>query len=224
MRVAIIAALPREVAHLVEMLGLKWEKRKDGARGKIYLCKSDEVILVCAGMGLRRAAYAVEVALEAGPVDEIISVGLAGGLHEGLKAGAVLNPQLVIDAKTGERFEMKHGEGRLVTAQAVAGIAEKKRLRNSYGADIVDMEAATVGRIAEARGIAFRVMKSVSDEYDFEMKDLDKFATSDGWFREQAFILYIVVRPWKWTKVMQLAKNSNVAARNLCTELLKQMN
>ncbi len=118
----------------------------------------------------------------------------------------------MVDAQTGERFATARPDGPvLATAAAIASVTEKARLHSAYGAVAVDMEAATVGRLARAHGLAFRAVKGISDAHDFELASLDRFATKHGHFRTRAFALHTALRPHRWGKTMHLGRNSNRA-------------
>jgi adenosylhomocysteine nucleosidase len=213
MSIAIIAALPREIAGLVRGVGADAALVRRG----VHLYRVGESVVVAAGMGELRAGIAVEAALAAAKVDTLISVGLAGACSARLAAGAVAEATVVVDAMTGERFATD-GEGDvgvLVTTQTIAGVKEKARLAASYGAALVDMEAAAVGRQARARGLGFRAIKAVSDGHDFELAALGKFAGKHGSFRTGAFALHTAVRPHLWGKTMQLGRDSGRALRRL---------
>jgi adenosylhomocysteine nucleosidase len=103
----------------------------------------------------------------------------------------------------------------LVSTSAILSVAEKERLRVAYGAAAVDMEAATVARLARAHGLKFQAIKVISDGADFNMGGLAGFATEDGQFREGAFALHAAVRPWMWGRLMSLARNSSKAVKAL---------
>lgn len=169
---------------------------------------------------------AVRVALEEGPVSTLVSVGLAGGCDPALASGTVLEAGTVVDARSGERFAAggagsTGGEGlvTLVTTHTIAGVSEKQRLFASYGAAVVDMEAATVARLAQARGLQFRALKAVSDAHDFELTSLSRFQSRHGHFRTGAFALHTALRPASWRKTMQLGAGSQRALRALTTTL-----
>ena len=149
----------------------------------------------------------------------LISAGLAGACDPALRVGDVVRAGVVIDSRTGESFADAEFKQVLVTSHAIASVREKARLRASYHADAVDMEAATVARLARAHGLAFRAVKAISDEADFELDGLAKFATADGQFREAAFAMHAAVRPALWGKVIGLARNSGKAVAAL-TEAL----
>jgi adenosylhomocysteine nucleosidase len=70
---------------------------------------------------------------------------------------------VVVDARTGERFSNSEHRQVIVTVATIAGVAEKRRLFETYNANAVDMEAATVARMAQANGLGFAAIKTVSD-------------------------------------------------------------
>jgi len=165
MRIAIIAALPGELKPLVK----GWKRVATNERGitKWALSRgADTWIAVCAGMGADAALRAYANAVSDGPVDMLLSVGWAGSLHAEVPAGTVQIPTIVIDAQTGEQFRLTEGKRkwRLVTTVRVADESEKARLAATYrGAVLVDMEAATVARLADMHGIPLLCIKGVSD-------------------------------------------------------------
>jgi adenosylhomocysteine nucleosidase len=103
----------------------------------------------------------------------------------------------------------------LATARSIASVCEKARLAESYGATLVDMEAATVARMALSRGVGFRAIKGVSDGHDFELNALAKFEGERGSFRTGAFAAYTAVRPWTWGRAMELGRGSGRALKGL---------
>ncbi len=215
MRVAIVAALPREVAPLVK----GWERREVARH--VYVWTRGAIVVACAGMGRDRGTLACEAAIKAGDVNTLISAGLAGACDPALRAAAVVYAGVVIDAKTGERFGTSaQGGPVVVSSPVIAAVEEKRRLWQAYGAAAVDMEAATVARIARAHGLEFRAVKAISDEADFAMDGLERFATSDGQFREGAIALHAALRPRMWSALLALGRNGTKAVCAL-TEALR---
>ena len=211
MPIAIIAALPREIAALARGAKADAEWLKLG----VWLYRVDGAVVVAAGMGAERAAMAVEAALAASGARTLISTGLVGGCAPGVVAGSVLEAGVVVDAKTGERFAAAGGAVTLATTETIASVREKARLAERYGAMLVDMEATTVARIAREKGLGFRAIKGVSDAYDFELSSLGKFAGERGSFRTGAFALHTALRPWEWAKAMELGRGSTKALERL---------
>jgi adenosylhomocysteine nucleosidase len=205
---AIIAALPREIAALVQGTSADRALLRDG----IHLYRLEKAVVVAAGMGSARATIAVQAAVASGSIRTLVSVGLAGACSPELAAGEVAEASTVIDARTGERFSVGTAKSCvLVTTGAIASVHEKARLAASYGAALVDMEAATVARLALAKELEFRAIKSVSDAHDFELASLSRFAGKHGGFRTGAFALHTALRPHHWGKAAKLGRDSNRA-------------
>jgi adenosylhomocysteine nucleosidase len=215
-RLAIVAALEREVRPLVKSWRVT-DKEHDGRRFRFF--ENGEVVVVCGGMGGAAARRASEAVIAICDPKIVCSAGFAGALDPKLRVGDVVRPSSVINAGDGSRTVVEGGEGVLVSFGSVATPAQKSKLRDWFGADTVDMEAAAVARSAEARGKEFTVVKAVSDEIDFEFPAMERFVDVDGKFSPGGFARYAAVRPWLWPPVMRLARNSNRAAHALCAYL-----
>jgi adenosylhomocysteine nucleosidase len=215
-RIAIVAALEREVRPLVKGWRVA-EKEYSGRRFRFF--ESGDVVLVCGGIGAEAARRAAEAAIVLFSPDVIYSVGFAGGLNSERRIGDVLEPRRVVDASDGSSTNMDHGTGVLVSFGSVATPAQKSKLKESFGAEAVDMEAAAVARAAEARGVRFAVLKAISDEMDSALPEMDRFVDFGGRFSELRFVFYAVLRPWLWPRVVKLARDSNRASQALCRAL-----
>jgi adenosylhomocysteine nucleosidase len=215
--VGIIAALPREVSALVD----GWEHRVAGANIRVWV--KENAVVACAGMGTARAALAVQAAMEAMPVKALLSVGVAGACDPALRVGEIVRAGVVVDSVTHERFDDPRNQGTLMTINTVADVKEKARLYSSCGVAAVDMEASAVAHLARVHGLEFGAIKAISDEANFEIEGLERFATADGQFREGAFALHVALRPGLWGKVIALAHNSSKAIAALRTELQSEL-
>jgi adenosylhomocysteine nucleosidase len=211
--IAIVAALPRELSALVQ--GWRAEELPEN----LFVYSNGSSVAACAGMGAECVARAVRAVLPMGPA-ELVSVGLAGACDTRLRAGDVVRAGVVIDEKTGERFVNLKYDQNLVSTDEIVNVEKKMIMRIVFDAAAVDMEAATVARMAKAKRLRFRAIKAISDEADFEMGELGKFVTEDGQFREKRFALYAALRPAKWGKVIALGRNSSKALAAL-TEVLR---
>ncbi len=118
------------------------------------------------------------------------SVGFAGALDSVLKVGDIVQPVRVVNAADGSSVPLDHGEGTLVSFGSVASPEQKAKLRDSFGARAVDMEAAAVARAAEARRVGFAVVKVISDEFDFSFPSMERFVDANGQFLEGRFALF----------------------------------
>ena len=92
---------------------------------------------------------------------------------------------------------------------------EKKRLAQAYSADLVDMEAAAVGRLAAMRGIPFYCIKGVSDGFDENLPDFNRFITPDGQFQVGRLLFFVLPRPWHWPALVRMGENSKQASQSI---------
>lgn len=175
-----------------------------------------EWVAACVGVGVEAATRAFAEAEKDGPVDSVLSTGWAGAMSEEFAAGKAYWISGVIDARTGERFIAAGppNDCWLVTGPKVADAAEKLRLAASYGprAGLVDMEAAGVARLARMRGIPFYCIKGVSDGVTDNLPDFNNFIAANGRFMLGRFMVFCILRPWRWLALARMGENSRKAA------------
>lgn len=213
-KVAIIAALAGELKPLVH----GWEHTAaDG--GTVYRSRVEnlEVVAVHCGIGREPAARACQLAFEGRKPDAIVSMGWAGALSCGMKPALAHTVHLVVDAATGERYRTAATQDgpaviRLVTTKRIALKADKRPLWDSYEAVLVDMEAATVARLARVHDIPFYCLKAVSDETTELLPDMNPYLTRSGDFKTAAFVASVMARPKYWPALVRMGKNSSSGA------------
>jgi adenosylhomocysteine nucleosidase len=222
-RIAIIAALPGELKHLVR----GWaHERRSGVDMWQTRRETVEWIAACAGMGQQAAVRAFSEVEKGGPVDSVISVGWAGALRGEIEAGKAYRTAGVVDLRTGERFAVAGALARdpwLVTSSAVAGVAEKRRLAVDYNAGLVDMEAAAIARLAAMRGITFGCFKGVSDGVSESLPDFNRFISSQGQLMLSRLLFFVLPRPWYWPALIRMGENSSKASHSLTGLLLENL-
>ena len=214
--VAIVAALEREIRPLVRDWRVS-EREYSGRRFRFF--ELEQRVAVCGGIGPQAARRATEATISLYRPALVQSVGFAGALDQKLGVGDIFEPRQVIDASDGSRAETGSGSGVLVSFSSVASVEQKSRLAAAYQAQAVDMEAAAVAKAAEAHGLRFAAIKVISDDASFAMPPMESFIADDGSFRSGAFGFYAAVRPWLWSSVFRLARNSTRASRELCEYL-----
>lgn len=214
--IAIVAALEREILPMIK----GWRGSEQSHAGKRFrFFEAGNCMAVCGGIGPGAARRAAEAIIAICRPTILESVGFAGALEPGLRVGDVLEIRQVIDAADGSRADTGSGDSTLVSFSSVAGTDQKRKLATSYGARLVDMEAAAVAKSAQAHGLEFRATKVISDELCFSMPPVERFITSDGQFRSAQFALHVAIRPWMWATAIQLGRNSTMAANALCVHL-----
>jgi adenosylhomocysteine nucleosidase len=227
----IIAAFRGELRPLVE----KWQRLDLGAgrggqaawRGRIGTA---ECIAVPGGMGKDAAARACDIAESAlGGLDGLVSLGWAGALSCGVHPARAYPVEEVVDASTGERFvsSLSPSTGsqsggprlRLLTLDHVARAGEKRPLAEKHQAVLVDMEAATVARMAKQKGIVFYCFKAVSDAYGEILPDFSRYGDAEGQLRMPALLGHTAFRPKYWPAMARMGKNAQTGAVVLAAAL-----
>lgn len=217
-RTAIIAALPGELKPLVQ----GWpHSSRNGVDFWAQRTPEDEWIAACGGAGQAAATRAFAGIEDGGPIDLVFSVGWAGALTGKIASGSAHNMAGVVDAKTGERFRCDAGAGDLwlATSPKVADHNEKRRLASAYKADLVDMEAAAVARLAAMREIPFYCIKGVSDGLEERLPDFNPFIDDRGRFHTARFALFAVLRPIYWSALIRMGENSKRASQSIAETL-----
>ncbi len=206
-KIAIIAALPGELKPLVK----GWEQREQNLwLGHIGDC---DAVAIAGGIGSAAAGRAVDRAFAETTPDALISYGWAGALTCAVKppAGCVIKE--VVDAQGGECFLTRSADGfRLITLDHVARADEKRALAEKHQSVLVDMEAATVARIAAEQKLPFYCLKGISDGYNDRVPDFSRFIDSKGQMRMGGFLAHVAVRPSYWGSLRRLGENSSAAA------------
>jgi adenosylhomocysteine nucleosidase len=201
-----------------------WQRQSAGKYVSLWTKRDadgDELVAACAGMGANAARRAFCAGEEGGPLDLVISVGLAGATSSEHRLAEVSALSVVVDVQTGERFCLTEGQRRLsvATVTQTAGAAEKARLLASYGAALVDMEAATVARLAAMRNVPMCCFKAVSDAAETKLPEIDRFVDSEGQLSLPRFLAHLALRPGTWPSVMHLARSSKRASEALAVRL-----
>lgn len=217
-RIAIIAALPGELKPLVR----GWQQRgKNVWVGRIGEC---EVVAAAGGIGARAVERAAERVLGGGNLDALVSYGWAGALTCAVKPPTTCAISEVIDAEGGEQFATKLAKGyRLITLDHVARADEKRGLAEKYQSVLVDMEAASVARIAAERNIPFYCFKGISDGYTDQIPDFSLFIDNEGQLKTATLLIHTASRPKYWASMRRLGKNSSEAARGLAEMVRKSL-
>jgi adenosylhomocysteine nucleosidase len=217
-KLAIIAALEREVRPLVQ--GWKAVEVKTQNR-RVRIFESQTALVAVAGIGTINARIAAGAVYEYAQhgVGQFVSAGLAGALIPEFEVGEIFSPGLVVDAVDAGQIRTASGEGTLVTASSVADMNAKRSLADRFRARAVDMEAYAVADVARIYGVPFVAVKAISDPLEFPMPPLSRFVTETGQFQTGQFAVYAAVRPWLWSTVSALGRNSAVATKKLCEHL-----
>jgi adenosylhomocysteine nucleosidase len=150
------------------------------ADGLIYACATTAEERVATRAGLRAVRVGVRAA-NGVPEGRVVSFGLAGALDDALRVGDVLDATRVVDADGATLWEGDGlGVGRDATIlgsdSLVHDAVERRRLRESSGADAVDMESGVLARSGRLAG----VVRVVSDGAASAIEGVDTTVHANG--------------------------------------------
>jgi adenosylhomocysteine nucleosidase len=171
------------------------------------------------GMGPALGAKAAEVALGSGPVAHVMVIGIAGGLDAALPVGSLIVPsrvQLYPDGPEHRAHPLpsRRAEGGLMTTQGLFDEDDvwKPILARGFGA--VDMEAAGVAEVCDARGVDWSIYRGISDRPDEHIVDQAVFGLSkpDGSADALAVAKYLARDPRRAKALAHLNRCMQMAA------------
>jgi len=117
------------------------------------------------------------------PAGRLVSFGLAGGLHDGLACGDVLDATRVVDADGNVLWEggplgvRGARDGTILAASRIVDDpAERRRLHEKTGADAVDMESGPLAQCGRLAGC----LRVVSDTPSRTLGPLSRALRPDG--------------------------------------------
>jgi len=160
----------------------------------------------------------------------VILLGLAGALDPRIRAGsAVAATRVVLDGSTATSSSLAHrGESldpspddraspvSVVESNAPAiDAATKARLRAETGADLVDTESRAFATCASSAGLAWAIVRGVSDGADDALpQEVPGFVDDRGETRIGRVLAAVARRPTLLAELASLARSSRAAMRN----------
>jgi adenosylhomocysteine nucleosidase len=221
MRIGMLAPMPSELRPLVKKLGLRPSRAPLGARVHEGRSGSASVVAATTGMGTAGAAEATRLMLDAGDVDHVIVVGIAGGIDDRLAIGDVIRPGVVIDGASGAEYRPQPlgqqpdppGEGALHTSDEFIVDPERVSALRARGVIAMDMETAAVAAVCEERGCPWSVVRSISDRSSDGMADEAVFelAHADGTANLRAVARFVARHPGRVPQLVRLGRDAGVA-------------
>lgn len=146
-------------------------------------------------------------------VDLVISTGFCGALDPGLRIG-----DIVVAGEIPERVERSFVRGRVLSLdRVVVTAAEKRSLRETTGASIVEMEYAAISARAREWGVPCCSVRAVSDTADQDMPlDFNGYRDLAGRFDRARIARAVLARPIsRVPALLRLVVNCRTAADSL---------
>ncbi len=205
-------AVPPEAAPFRRALG------EHGIRG---------VEILVTGMGATRAREVTAAALDRLPRSLVLTAGFAGALDPALRTG-----QVVFEADT-----HTPSGGTIATALQRAGAraarfhcaehvavtaADKARLRQTTGADVVEMESAAIRTLCRQRGIPSATVRAISDEAAVDLPvDFNAVVDEAQQLSPWKMAGWILRHPASLGGLIRLQRHTQRAAHELARTLLE---
>ncbi|HET8720476.1 MAG TPA: hypothetical protein VFM24_00505 [Nitrospira sp.] len=194
--------------------------------------------LVLTGIGSEAADAAARAVLDQKTAALAVSTGFAGALLPAAGVGDVIVATSVVPGKfdgmwsqsgvpmrcedtvrncveaAARTIGVEVRSGPLVSLSTVLCRAiEKRNLSRATGAVALDMESAALGKVAQAHGIPFGVVRTVSDAADEDLPlDFNAFLKPLGWVRGIAAML---MKPSSLSGLNRLRSQTRLAAERL---------
>lgn len=195
--IAIIGAMPSELADIREMLGDAEIKNISGFDFYINKCGDKTLVNACCGIAKVNAAVCTQVMIDNFKPDCIINTGIAGGMNTAVKVCDIVVSTEVLPhdldlhflndyppycgifkaddnlmstaEKVCSEFGVNSFRGRIVSGEAfVTSTAIKNEIVSKFSPYAVDMESAAVGHCAFLNKMPFVSVRCISDNADDE--------------------------------------------------------
>lgn len=196
-KIAVIGAMPSELADIRRMLGEAEIKRISGFDFYINEYKGNKIINACCGIAKVNAALCTQVMIDNFSPDYVINAGVAGGMNTAVKVCDIvistevlphdLDPHFLADyppycavfkaddkiMDTAEKvcgeFSVNSFRGRIVSGeQFISDSAVKAAIQEKFAPYAVDMESAAVGHCCFLNEMPFASIRCISDNADDE--------------------------------------------------------
>ncbi len=197
---------------------------------KIGELRGKEVVLAVTGVGIKRARAATSLVIQQFKPGLIINGGFSGALSPELRVGDVIVGSSVTSLKKNEDrllhddFSIPVGEftrGKLLTeSRFINDPDEKKRLYESTGALVVDMETWGVVEAVQQSKTPVASVRVVSDEARERLPDMGAIYSSNGELDSKKAEAYFRAYPELLPPYLKFRfTNTPRAQESLCTIL-----
>lgn len=195
--IAVIGAMPSELADIRLMLGEAEIKRISGFDFYINSYNGNKIVNACCGIAKVNAALCTQVMIDNFSPDCVINTGVAGGMNTSVKVCDIvistevlphdLDPHFLADyppycavfkadealmdsaEKVCGEFSVNSFRGRIVSGeQFISDSAVKNAIQEKFSPYAVDMESAAVGHACYLNDTPFVSVRCISDNADDE--------------------------------------------------------
>jgi nucleoside phosphorylase len=182
-----------------------------------------QVKVLITGMGQANARRAVEAVLKTVRPALVLSCGFAGALKPELKTGDIVfsaEPNSPLDAvltASGAKASKFYCANRVATTAR-----EKQELRQSTGADAVEMESDMICALCKAARIPCAIVRVILDTAQEDLPlDFNALIKADQSLNYPKLLLTLIRSPGKIAALLRLQQQSKAAAQRLAGVLTR---
>lgn len=188
---------------------------------KILVSRPRAVVLLT-GMGKKNAEDSIRKAFQQVRPALVLSSGFAGGLNPQLPSETIVfdgaDPEMEATLLSLGGFGVKFHCADRVAVTAV----EKHALRRSTGADVVEMESASIGAVCTEAGIPFATVRVILDAAEEDLPlDFNELMTSNQEMSYLKLTGALLKSPGKLGELKQFQKRCQAASLKLAATLVK---
>jgi len=198
--------------------------------GDLYSCS---IIITVTGVGIKRARSATSYIIQKFKPTLIVFGGFGGALSADLKVGDIVLGESVASLKRNESQtlqsdfslpEIEFKKGSLLTESwFINEPDQKKRLLDSTGALVVDMETWGVVEAARQSGTPVASVRAVSDEADERLPDMAAIYSESGELDVMKAELYFKENPELLAPYLKFRLNSTPKASDSLCQFLHHL-
>jgi len=237
---ALLAAMKEEISDIRERMLIEESLQESGCRAYMGKYRSKSIMLVQTGIGKERAEAATRLVLDRYPAVTLVSMGIAGALTDGLRAGDVFictelgcsvqreqpgtaaecvysdNGLVALASQALTDKKIRFVRGKSISAlEVVIDPGSKQSLGSIHEAGVVDMESFWVARIAAERCVPFLGIRVISDTSQDRIPDFGRFTRANGSLKAKEACFYFAKHPAHFIYMMRMSRNVARAKGNL---------
>jgi adenosylhomocysteine nucleosidase len=171
------------------------------------------------GMGPDAAGACASAVLADRP-RALLAVGFCGALERDLEVGDLVAAERVVHENTGAAFPadevlLAAAPGRRGTLVSAVAVARTPADRAALTGLAVDLESATMARLAEEAGVPFLALRAVTDRARDRVPAIEHAVGPDGVPRPGAVLRHVARHPRDLRPLLRLGRAARRAGRSL---------
>jgi adenosylhomocysteine nucleosidase len=196
--------------------------REEAAPFKKSVTGRPEIRTLVTGMGQRNADRSIRAALASSKPELVLTCGFAGGLNPELKPA-----QIVFSAAPGSSLEARLRSAALparfhCSPRVATTAAEKQLLRQTTGADAVEMESGVIRQVCDNENVPCAIVRVILDPAGQDLPmDFNQVMTREQDMNFLKLALALAKAPQKIPALMRFQKEAQAAAEVLADFLVR---